>query len=276
MRFAAFTVDVDRDVNQPRKGEIKAVSCEVGGDPSARFGSSARGLALIVEALNELGIRGTFFMEAETAERIALDVDIRNLMCGHEIAGHGYGHEDLTGESNEVPLGPEEIGQVIDACTSSLEKLFGKRPAGFRAPYLHTSEMVADALKERGYLYDSSVIRSIEDGGIAPSRHPNGLWEVPLAQGVDGRGKKLQSYLWPLHEGKRPPADYKVLFSQFREGLLVLGDHSWHMVERLGGPVDEEGVRGNVAELKALLGGALDRGIEFTTLKDYIDREVGQ
>lgn len=275
MRFAAFTVDVDRDVNLPQKGEVNAVSREVGGDASARFISSARGLRLIVETLNELGIKGTFFMEGETAERIALDVDLKELMAGHEVAGHGYGHEDLTGESSEVPLGPDEIGNVIDACTSSLEKLFGRRPVGFRAPYLHTGSVVVDVLKERGYLYDSSVIRLLEVGRIEPSRHPNGLWEVPLAQGVDDRGKKLQSYLWPLHEGKRPLADYELLFSQFKEGLLVLGDHSWHMVERLDGPVPADGVRKNVAELEAFLQAALERGIGFTTVEAYV-QEAGR
>lgn len=274
MRFAAITVDVDRDVNLAQKGEIKAASRAVNGDASARFASSARGLKFIVEILNDLDIKGTFFMEAETAERISGSIDLPGLMVGHEIAGHGYGHEDLTGDSTNVPFGPDDIGQVIDTCTSSLEGLFGRRPVGFRAPYLHTSDAVVDALKQRGYLYDSSVIRPLEDGRIGPWRRPNGLWEVPLAQGIDSRGKKLQSYLWPLHEGKRLVSDYDLLFSQFKEGLLVLGDHSWHIVERRDGPVPEDSIGRNVAELRTFLQGALGQGIEFITLETFVRREA--
>lgn len=275
MRFAAFTLDVDRDVNLPQEGREAAVCRAQEGDCAPRFTSSLRGLELLVEMLDDLGVRGTFFMEAETAENIARKVDLPHLLADHEIAAHGYGHEDLTGESTKVPMEQCDIEAVLDRSLSSVERSCGHRPVGFRAPYLHVNDVVIEAVGSKGFLYDSSIVKPIKDGKIGAYRHSNGLFEVPLAQGKDVRGKKIQSYLWPLHEGKRAPTDFKHLLSQYEEGILVLADHSWHVVETYAGHRSEESVMHSVSDVREVLRSALDHGIEFMTLETYVRTEAG-
>jgi len=98
MTFAAFTIDVDRDVNLPLPGKMEASSMEREGGARPRFTSSRRGLELLVDLLGEWGIRGTFFIEARTAKEVAKDLDLSDLVKGHEVGCHGFEHEDLTGD----------------------------------------------------------------------------------------------------------------------------------------------------------------------------------
>ena len=82
MRRAAITVDVDRDVNQACKGQMAAVSSPIRGSDEPRFSSSRKGLELIIGTLNELDVRGTFFLEAKTALEIGRTLDIAKLLEG--------------------------------------------------------------------------------------------------------------------------------------------------------------------------------------------------
>jgi peptidoglycan/xylan/chitin deacetylase (PgdA/CDA1 family) len=269
MRHAAFTVDVDRDVNEPRPGQLEACTRNC---PAPRFTSTAQGLVLLVDLLNELGIRGTFFLEGETVERWPGEGSIAEILDGHEIASHGYAHEDLTGESTGIAPSPDWLDAIIGRSVAVIEDAVGRRPVGFRAPYQHINEQVTTVLAGRGLRYDSTHFADVA-GGLRPYRLPSGLLEIPLAQGTDRQGKRMQSYLWPLHEGKRPVADYLHLLSRSDEGLLVLGDHSWHMVESLNGPRSARQVIEEVDRTRQVLQGALDQGLAFMTLEDYVRLE---
>jgi peptidoglycan-N-acetylglucosamine deacetylase len=270
MRLAAFTVDVDRDVNEPRPGQVEAGTRNC---PAPRFTSTATGLVLLVDLLNELGIRGTFFLEGETVERWPGERSISEVLEGHEIAAHGYAHEDLTGESTGIAPSPDWLDAIIGRSVAVIEDATGHRSAGFRAPYQHLDEQAARVLAGRGLLYDSTEFAEVT-GGLRPYRLPGGLLEIPLAQGRDRRGKRLQSYLWPLHEGKRPVADYIHLLSQYEEGMLVLADHTWHVPESLNGLRTSQQVIEEVDRTRRVLQGALDQGIVFMTLEEYVRREV--
>lgn len=269
MRLAAFTVDVDRDVNIPMEGRKEAISRAVNGETGPRFSSSRRGLELLVEALNRSGIRATFFLEAETAQRISETVDLGSLLRGHEVASHGWCHEDLTGESTKVTMCAEEVGEVLDRSARVIEDVTGQRVKGFRAPYQHVSLEALDELSARGYLYDSSLTRDIADRAILPFRHPNGLLELPLARGRDAAGKRIHSYLWPMHEGKRAVADYLHLLDQYDDGVLVLATHSWHVVETYQCALGPEDSRSKVRQVEEVIQGAMARGIEFKTLEEH-------
>ncbi len=270
MRYAAFTVDVDRDVNEPRSGQLEACSRNC---PIPRFTSTARGLELLVDLLNELGIRGTFFLEGEAIERWPGKRSISDLLDGHEIAAHGYAHEDLTGESTGIAPSPDWLDAIIGRSLAAIEDVMGRRPVGFRAPYQHIDGRVDAVLIKRGLLYDSTRFADLP-GDLRPYPLPGELWEIPLAQGFDPRGKRMQSYLWPLHEGKRPVADYLHILDQYGDGIMVLADHSWHIVESLTGLRTAEQANDEVGRIRQLLQGALDKEIEFMTLEDYVLKEV--
>lgn len=276
MVCASITVDVDRDLNIAIAGKTSGVSFSRDGDPSPRFESSRRGLEIIVSVLKDLGIRGTFFLEAETALAISERANLREMLRPHEVACHGYSHEDLTGERTGVRLSDAEIEEIVDRSLASVKEITGRRPVGFRAPYLHINDSVLTAIAKKGISYDSSVVRRAEKGELFPYRIHGTLIEAPIASSADREGKKIVSYLWPLHERERRVSDYEYMVSRFSAGLLVLATHSWHVVESYAsGKLAEEMVDENIRWMRSILQTAIDAGIEFCTIEEYVEERVG-
>lgn len=113
-----------------------------------RYGAQI-GAARLLEAFDRYGIRATFFIPGYDAERYP-EVMERIARANHEVAGHGYLHEDFSS------LSASEQREVLGRSEKTLEEVFGRRPAGWRAPSgLMTSE-TRSLLIERGYRYDSS------------------------------------------------------------------------------------------------------------------------
>jgi peptidoglycan/xylan/chitin deacetylase (PgdA/CDA1 family) len=277
MRRCAFTVDVDRDVNKPCAGQTCAVSTSANGNQEPRFRSSAVGLERMVDLLNDLDIQGTFFFEARTALEIAKDSDLVDLMKGHEIASHAYDHEDLTGKETGVKMSTADIDDVLERSVSALHGIFGTERMGFRAPYLGVRDDLAGLLTEKGFKYDSSVIHFLKEGVIRPFQLTSGLWEVPVVCSSDGEGKKIVGYLWPMHENNRTSEHYVAMVDQFKDGLFVLADHSWHVVESYSrGMLSAVDAQNELLKLRAVLEGALDRGAEFTRIDDYMMEHTGE
>jgi peptidoglycan/xylan/chitin deacetylase (PgdA/CDA1 family) len=276
MRRVAITVDVDRDVNQACKGKKAAVSSPSHGSDEPRFSSSREGLELMVATLNDLGVRGTFFLEATTALEIDRTTELADLLHGHEVACHAYDHEDLTGADTGVGMTREDIDDILERSIGVLDDLFGKQGRGFRAPYLHTNDDVMASVKEHGFLYDSSVVEEMREGCIRPYVTRTGLPEVPIASSRDERGKKIVGYLWPFHEGKRPIGDYLRMVDGFKDGLMVLSTHSWHMVENYcSGRQCELDVQKGMDDLKTLIIHSQESGAEFVTVADHVRRSMG-
>lgn len=269
MRDFAFTVDLDRDVNEPRKGELCAGSRDCGQGCQPRYRSSAEGLSILVELLDELGMRATFFAESWTLSNI---VGADSLLHGHEVASHGYNHEDLTAQDTGVPMDDEQLHSILLRSRDEIEDIVGYRPLGFRAPYMHIDERVTDHLASLGFRYDSSYTRPMEKGVIKAFRLPCGLCEFPVASSIDEKGKKIVSYFWPMHEGKRPVEDYLRLIDSLEEGVLVTATHTWHITENIvSGRLSKEAVDCNVLSLRQILEHAQDRGLRCGTLASLLD-----
>lgn len=270
MRAVAFTVDVDRDVNMACYGEVCSVS---NGGTGPRFDSSGRGLGLITELLEEMGISGTFFWEGRTAQVLAGRMDVAGMMRRHEVGLHGFDHEDFSGRDTGIPLDRAQVMSVLDMGERALADVFGRRSRGFRAPYQRlTDELVAE-MTDRGYLYDSSETVEMESGVVRPHALSSGLMELPVCWSRDRAGRRIVSYLWPYHEGRRPIDDYLELTDRFREGLLVLATHSWHPVETFShGPRTEDDVRRCMEDLRSLLEHVERSGAVLVTLADLLRR----
>lgn len=270
MRAVAFTVDVDRDVNLACQGEICSIS---NGGKHPRFDSSARGLERISRLLEDMGVKGTFFWEGRTAEVLSERMEIRDLMRHQEVALHGYDHEDFSGKDTGLPLDREGTKTVLNKGTAALDRAFGKGRRGFRAPYQRTTDILLDELNANDFLYDSSNTVELANGKVNAYRLPNGLPEAPVCWSRDGRGKKIVSYLWPYHEGKRPISDYNELVDGFQDGLLVIATHSWHPVESFcsGLRTPEDADRG-IAELRKLLEHVESSGCELVGIADHLRR----
>jgi peptidoglycan/xylan/chitin deacetylase (PgdA/CDA1 family) len=121
--------------------------------PEALFGAN-QGLAALREVLRRHALRATFAAPAIIAH-IHRDL-VRSLTAeGHEIAAHGFRHEDVSG------LERDEERQRIARTTEILADVTGRKPAGWfslprqgdRYAVGAVSPNTVDLLLEAGYLY---------------------------------------------------------------------------------------------------------------------------
>lgn len=263
MRTARFclTVDLDRDVNVEVPGQTEAGSMDRGGGTSSRFSSSARGLELLVGILDRLGMPATFFCEGRTLEAVG---DHSGYLAHFELGVHGYDHEALGHMAR-----PDAVAAVRRGC-QAVRDVTGRNPVAFRAPYMRQPRAVGDFLREVGfgihidssqYAYGEDCVATILPGYIA---------EIPVTEGIDAEGNRISAYLWPMHEGKRRPQDYVDLASSVPEnGVFVLADHTWHLVEsRRYGILDDDMLKANLARTEQVLRSLLEAGLRPSTLAD--------
>jgi len=121
--------------------------------PEALFGAN-QGLAALREILRQHGMRATFAVPAVIAH-IHCD-QVRSLAAeGHEIAAHGFRHEDVSG------LERDEERRRIARATEILADIAGRKPAGWfalprqgdRYAVGAVSPNTIDLLLEAGYSY---------------------------------------------------------------------------------------------------------------------------
>ncbi len=248
-RRLLLTVDVDRDVNIETDSGAAAGSLDRGQGTAPRFSSSEKGLGILLDLLDEMGIKATFFVEGRTAETI----DCSGI-SGHCIGFHGYDHENLPKVADP--------GRVMDMGYQAVADRIG-RPVCFRAPYMSIDHRVYLELRRLGVAHDSSVY---SDPGKAPYTI-DGITEHPVFKGRDGSGRTIAAYLWPMHEGKRAPGDYLELARGSGDTDLILATHSWHMAERRdSGPMSEKEIQQNHDNVWEVLSTIINEGYEPSTL----------
>lgn len=106
------------------------------------------------DLFSALGVRATFFVIGREAP-IAPGPLRGAASAGHEIGSHSYAHDYALSRRTR-----EEIAQDLALAERAIEDACGKRPRGFRAPGYTTSGPLLDAVRERGYVYDSSLLPS--------------------------------------------------------------------------------------------------------------------
>ena len=72
--------------------------------------------------------------------------------AGHEIGLHRYSHE------NPLAMSYEQESAVFDHSIALIEKLTGKRPTGYVAPWWAVSTNSVDILFKNGIAYDHSLM----------------------------------------------------------------------------------------------------------------------
>lgn len=170
---AAFTFDVD------------AESAVLWGDESvgARMSVMSHqsygplvGIPRILDLLDRHQITSTFFVPGHTAHRYPAAV--RSIVAaGHEIAHHGYLHEQPTALTLD-----QEI-EALDRGLEALAEVAGVRPAGYRAPMWDLSWRTPGLLAERGFLYDSSLMDADTPYELAVGAQS--LVEIPIQWALD-------------------------------------------------------------------------------------------
>jgi peptidoglycan/xylan/chitin deacetylase (PgdA/CDA1 family) len=73
---------------------------------------------------------------------------------GHEIGIHGYSHE------NPIAMTPQQEETVLLKCIDLIEKVSGKRPTGYVAPWWEFSNVTNELLLKHGIKYDHSLMHN--------------------------------------------------------------------------------------------------------------------
>ena len=265
-RILCFTVDLDRDVNEPVFGSVCAGSKDRGEGNAPRFSSSGKGTEKIVEMLDGMGIRGTFFAEARALHRSGAF----NFVKGHEVALHGMDHEDFSGEKTGIHMDEGDMREIIERSISLIRDCVGYQPKGFRTPYMNVNDALMSFLPEYGIRYDSSYYAYLQPQ-MRPYRLESGMAEIPVPKGNDSSGRSITSYLWPMHEGERKADDFIDMARKTEEGVFVLATHSWHICETYSkGILDDSEVSENISMLRGILETLMDDGFEVCTMSEVI------
>lgn len=113
-------------------------------------------LPRFLDALDEAGLRATFFMVGRDAlvpehGRIAREMVER----GHEVGNHSHSHP-----YNFASLTREQKVREIETAEHAIADATGERPVGFRTPSCDVDEETIQILAEQGYTYDASTFPS--------------------------------------------------------------------------------------------------------------------
>ena len=181
--FCAFGVDVDAVAGWLGSYGGEDSPCDI----SRGLFSGEVGVPRLVRLFDRLGIRTTWFIPGHSIEtfpdQCRLVVD-----AGHEIGMHGYSHE------NPIAMTPEQEEAVMDKCIDLIERLSGRRPTGYVAPWWEFSPVTNELLLARGIKYDHSLMNNdfhpfyvrVGDSWtkIDYSKHPD-EWMKPLVRGEE-------------------------------------------------------------------------------------------
>ena len=125
------------------------------GDPPVKMSHAEFGVRVgaprILDLLHERGIASTWFVPGHTLETFP-DSTASILAGGHEIACHGWFHEDA------ATLGRDEEREMVERCATAVERVTGARPMGWRAPYWSLGSASLGLIEAAGFAYDSSLM----------------------------------------------------------------------------------------------------------------------
>ena len=116
--------------------------------------------AALLDILDKYNVKATFFVTGMWAKKNA-DVLAEISRRGHEIGSHGYTHKDLT-------TLPE--AEVIDELTKTadvIEKVTGKRPTIFRAPYGAWNAKLVDIVGKEQFDFIQWDVDSLDWKGLS-------------------------------------------------------------------------------------------------------------
>ena len=145
----AMTFDIDADslthISKPGDGHSRLYPISMG-----KYGPEV-GVPRILETFRKFGIRQTFFAPGWVIEQYPQVME-SILKDGHEIAHHGYLHEDPTQH------GAAEQRHWFEKAMQAHKDVLGQRPVGYRAPVYNLNQTVVDLLNENEFLYESSLM----------------------------------------------------------------------------------------------------------------------
>jgi peptidoglycan/xylan/chitin deacetylase (PgdA/CDA1 family) len=133
-------------------------------------------LPRILELHRELSIPGTFFVPAHVVELHPAAIEAI-LADGHEIAHHGYMHE------NVFPMDGTQQREIFEHATSILQAATGRSPRGWSAPGWGVNAETLEVILDLGMLYDASLME--RDRPYVLELSQGELVELPISMILD-------------------------------------------------------------------------------------------
>ncbi len=123
----------------------------VSATPLSRGEFAAVAAPRLLRLLADRGLVGTWFVPAHTA-RTYPDLCREVVSQGHEVALHGYAHENVAVLERAVEA------ELLARSCAVLEEVTGTAPTGFRAPSWDLSDASVELMLGQGLRYDSSLM----------------------------------------------------------------------------------------------------------------------
>ncbi len=181
--FCAIGVDVDAVAGWLGSYGGEDSPCDI----SRGLFSGEVGIPRMLKLFKKLEIKTTWFIPGHSIETFP-DQCKMVVDGGHEIGMHGYSHE------NPISMTPVQEEAVMDKCIDLIEKLSGRKPTGYVAPWWEFSPITNELLLKKGIKYDHSLMNDdfhpfyvrVGDSWtkIDYSKHPD-EWMKPLVRGTE-------------------------------------------------------------------------------------------
>ncbi|MFZ0215261.1 MAG: polysaccharide deacetylase [Candidatus Dormiibacterota bacterium] len=107
------------------------------------------GVPRVLNLFAKYGIKASWFIPGHSIETFPDQVKMI-AEGGHEVGAHGYSHE------NPVAMTPKQEEDVLKRSIDLIERISGRPPRGYVAPWWEMSAVTAELLLKYGFRYDHS------------------------------------------------------------------------------------------------------------------------
>lgn len=179
--FVAYGIDVDAVAGWLGSYGGEDSPCDI----SRGVFAGEVGTPRLLRMFDRFGIKTTWFIPGHSIETFPAEM-AAVAAAGHEIGMHGYSHE------NPLMMSAEQEAAVLDKSIALIEKLQGRKPSGYVAPWWEFSATTIDMLIARGIIYDHSLMhndffpyyaRTGESWSKIDYGKPASSWMTPMDRG---------------------------------------------------------------------------------------------
>jgi peptidoglycan/xylan/chitin deacetylase (PgdA/CDA1 family) len=107
----------------------------------------------LLKLFDKYNLKTTWFIPGHSIETFPEQTKMV-VDAGHEIGIHGYSHE------NPIAMTAQQEEAVLLKCIDLVEKVSGKRPTGYVAPWWEFSNITNELLLKNGIKYDHSLMHN--------------------------------------------------------------------------------------------------------------------